>query len=321
MSKLENQHENFTDQLIFQIEEKKNPSVVGLDPAIENLPGQLIEKYKLSAKDNIFHAAAEAITEFNKNIIDAVCDIVPAVKLQIAYYEELGAEGITAFKETASYAKSKNIIVIGDIKRNDIGNTCKAYSNAYIGRADIFGTKTPVFDLDAVTVNSYLGYEGVSPFLDDCKKYGKGIFILVKTSNPGSEDFQGLTTEKGKNYFVMGQLVAEWGKELLGKSRYSSVGAVVGATYPEEAVVLRKEMKETIFLVPGYGAQGGGADDIAGCFNPDGLGALINSSRGIIFAYKKHNDDKNYSKYAREESLIMKNDISKALIKKGIYRW
>jgi len=321
--------ENFADRLNNLIDEKKNPSIIGLDPAIENLPSCIIEKYKLSDKpdtsccsmEKIFHAAAEAVFEFNKNIIDATCDIVPAVKLQIAYYEELGAEGIAAFKETASYAKSKGLIVIGDVKRNDIGNTCKAYSNAYIGRTDIFGIKTPLFDLDAVTVNSYLGYEGVAPFIDDCAKYAKGIFILVKTSNPGSEDFQGLTTEKGKNYFVMGQLVAKWGKELTGKSKYSSVGAVVGATYPEEAAILRQNMKEAIFLVPGYGAQGGTADDVAECFNPDGLGALINSSRGIIFAYKKYKDEKNYSKYAREESLIMKDSISKALIKKGIYRW
>ena len=319
-----NKPENFADRLNALINEKKNPSVVGLDPAIENLPPCIIEKYKLSPDHpakNIFHAAAEAVFEFNKNIIDAVCDIVPAVKLQIAYYEELGPEGITSFKETAAYAKSKGIIVIGDVKRNDIGNTCKAYSNAYIGKAEILGTKTSVFDLDAVTINSYLGHEGVAPFIEDCKKYGKGIFILVKTSNPGSEDFQGLTTDKGKNYFVMGQLVAEWGKALTGKSGYNSVGAVVGATYPEEAAILRQSMKQTLFLVPGYGAQGGTADDIVDCFNPDGLGALVNSSRGIIFAYKKHQDEKNYSKYAREESLVMKDNISKALIKKGIYRW
>ena len=317
---------NFADKLIHLINEKKNPSVVGLDPAIENLPASLIEKYKLTLKpgspiENIYSAASEAVFEFNKNIIDSTCDIVPAVKLQVAYYEELGAQGISAFKETASYAKSKGIIVIGDVKRNDIGNTCKAYSNAYIGRSEIFGTKTALFDLDAVTVNSYLGHEGVAPFIEDCAKYGKGIFILVKTSNPGSEDFQGLSTDKGKNYFVMGQLVAEWGKGLVGKSKYSSIGAVVGATYPQEAVTLRQSMKQTLFLVPGYGAQGGTPDDIAECFNPGGLGAIINSSRGIIFAYKKYKDEKNYAKYAREESLVMKNEISKALIKKGIYRW
>ncbi|MCL2706547.1 MAG: orotidine-5'-phosphate decarboxylase, partial [Spirochaetaceae bacterium] len=235
----ENGHGNFADKLNYLIDEKKNPSIVGLDPAIENLPSCIIEKYKLSVKsdtstpflENILHAAAEAVFEFNKNIIDATCDIVPAVKLQIAYYEELGAEGIIAFKETASYAKSKGLIVLGDVKRNDIGNTCKAYSNAYIGKTEIFGKQIALFDLDAVTVNSYLGFEGVAPFIDDCAKYGKGIFILVKTSNPGSEDFQGLMTEKGKNYLVMGQLVAKWGIELIGKSKYSSVGAVVGATY------------------------------------------------------------------------------------------
>ncbi|MCL2294427.1 MAG: orotidine-5'-phosphate decarboxylase [Spirochaetes bacterium] len=314
---------NFADRLITLIEEKKNPSVVGLDPAIESLPASIIEKYKLPAhgKENIFQAAAEAVLEFNKAIIDSVCDIVPAVKLQAAYYEELGAEGIAAFKETASYAKAKGIITIGDVKRNDIGNTCKAYSNAYLGKAEIFGTKVQVFDFDAVTINSYLGREGVEPFLEDCSAYGKGVFILVKTSNPGSEEFQGLTTDKGKNYFVMGQLVAEWGRGLKGKSGYNCIGAVVGATYPQEAAILRQSMRETLFLVPGYGAQGGSADDIADCFNADGLGALVNSSRGIIFAYKKHKDEKNYSRYAREASLVMKEDISKALIKKGIYRW
>ncbi len=314
-------NDNFADRLIAGIDNKKNPSVAGLDPAVENLPPHILEKYRMLSGKNPLKAAAEAVLEFNKGIIDSVYDVVPAVKLQIAYYEQLGADGITAFHETSEYAGSKGLVVIADVKRNDIGNTCKAYSAAYLGRVDIFGNKTAVFDVDAVTVNSYLGYEGIEPFLTDCACYGKGIFALVKTSNKGSEEFQGLKTEKGCNYEVMGQLVSGWGERLTGKSGYSSVGAVVGATFPREAELLRKEMRNTIFLIPGYGAQGGGAADVINCFNPDGCGALINSSRGIIFAYIKKNDGKEYKKYARDEALRMRDEITKALAEKGICRW
>jgi len=314
-------NKNFADRLISAIDEKKNPSAAGLDPAIENLPPHILSRYRLSGRGGQLEAASEAVLEFNKGIIDSVHDIVPCVKLQIAYYEQLGPDGINVFLETSEYAKSKGLIVIGDVKRNDIGSTCSAYSNAYLGRVSIFGVKTPVFDVDAITVNSYLGYEGIEPFIKDCEEYGKGIFILVKTSNKGSEEFQNINTESGPNYSVMGSLVVKWGESLIGKNSYSSTGAVVGATFPSEAQLLRQQMKKTIFLVPGYGAQGGGISDIMNCFNPDGCGALINSSRSIIFAYMKYKDSINYQKYAREEALRMKKEITEALLKNKICRW
>ncbi|MDX9802344.1 MAG: orotidine-5'-phosphate decarboxylase [Spirochaetia bacterium] len=314
-------NENFADSLISAIDSKKNPSVAGLDPSLGSLPSHILDKYRLSSGKASFKAAADAVLEFNKNIIDSLYDIVPAVKLQSAYYEQLGPDGISAMIETARYAKSKKLIVIGDVKRNDIGSTCSAYSSAYLGRVDLLGVKTTLFDFDAITVNSYLGYEGIEPFLDDCLLYGKGVFSLVKTSNRGSLEFQGIMTDNGPNYFVMGRLVSEWGRSLIGSKGYSSAGAVVGATFPHEAKLLREEMKNSFFLVPGYGAQGGGAQGVISCFNPDGCGAVINSSRSIMYAYMKENDSKNYEKHARDEALRMKKEITDELLKKGICRW
>ena len=308
---------NFADSLLSAIDNKKNPSVVGLDPALDKIPRFILEKYS----DGTLEAASKAVLEFNKGIIDSVSDIVPAVKPQIAYYEVLGEYGIRVFRETIEYAKGKNLLVIGDAKRNDIGSTCEAYSDAFLGRVLVAGSEREVFGVDCLTVNSYLGIDGIEPFLKNCRKYGKGIFALVKTSNRGSEEFQCLDTTKGKNYEVMGDLVAKWGMDLIGDEGYSSVGAVVGATFPEEAKVLRSGIKNALFLVPGYGAQGGNADSVVNCFNRDGRGAIVNSSRNVLYAYQKKGDEKNYMEHAREAALEMKNDIAAALKKEGKYRW
>ena len=312
---------NFADRLIAEIDKKQNPSVVGLDTSFAKLP-DFFRKDFMGSYELAFQSASQAVYEFNKKIIDAVYDIVPCVKLQLAYYEELGDYGMEAFRKTANYAKTRGLLVIADAKRNDIGTTCKAYSSAFLGETDIFGSRRSVFDTDCLTVNGYLGYEGVEPFIKDCEAFGKGIFVLVKTSNPGSQEFQCMETASGlKIYQVMGNLVATWGKSLMGEEGYSSAGAVVGATFPDEAKVLRSAMPDTIFLVPGYGAQGGTADDVMPCFNKDGLGAIVNSSRKIIFAFQGKNDDKNFADYARQAAIDMREDLRKALIKEEIYRW
>ena len=311
---------NFADRLLKAVDDKKNPTVVGLDPNLERIPPHIIEKY-LKGKGFDIEAASEAVLEFNKGIIDSVCSIVPAVKPQIAYYEVFGEYGIKAFRQTVEYAKEKSLIVIGDAKRNDIGSTCQAYSDAFLGKVKIGDSEDDVFGVDCLTVNSYLGYDGIEPFLKNCSKYGRGIFILVKTSNKGSEEFQCIDTGKGKNYEIMGQLVSKWGKELIGKEGYSSAGAVVGATFPNEAEILRKQMPDTIFLVPGYGAQGGTADAAVNCFNRDGRGAVINSSRGIIYSWMDKGDGRDYKKHTEESAVEMKNDIENALKKGNKYRW
>lgn len=312
---------NFADRLIAEIEKKKNPSVVGLDTSFAKLP-ECIKKNFQGSYDLAFESAAQAVYEFNKKIIDAIHDVVPCVKIQAAYYEELGGFGMEVFKKTSDYAKTRGLVVIADAKRNDIGTTCKAYSAAFLGEVEIFGTKRKGFDADSLTVNGYFGYEGIEPFIKDCETYGKGIFVLVKTSNKGSEEFQCVNTkEHGRNYQLMGSLVKEWGSTLIGEYGYSSVGAVVGATFPQEAEILRISMPNTIFLVPGYGAQGGTADDAMPCFNKDGLGAIINSSRKIIYAWSGKNDEENFAEYAREAAIEMKEDIRKSLKKAKLYRW
>ena len=311
---------NFADRLLNAIDEKKNPSVVGLDPNLENMPPHIVEKY-LGGRGFDPEAASEAVLEFNRGIIDSVCTIVPAVKPQIAYYEVFGEYGIKAFRETVEYAREKSLLVIGDAKRNDIGSTCQAYSDAFLGKVKIGDSEKEIFGVDCLTVNGYLGYEGIEPYIKNCSKYGRGIYILVKTSNKGSEEFQCISGEKGTNFQIMGELVSSWGEELVGKEGYSSVGAVVGATFPEEAETLRKQMKKTLFLVPGYGAQGGTADAAVNCFNTDGRGAIVNSSRGIIYAWMKKGDGKDYKKYTEEAALEMKKDLGAALKKGNKYRW
>lgn len=307
---------NFADKLLNAIDEKENPAVIGLDSDIAKIPESLKKEFKDRFEDS-FEAAAECVFEFNRRIISSVKDIVPAVKIQIAFYEQYGFNGIKAFKKTIDLARKNNLIVIEDGKRNDIGNTARAYANAHIGKVNLFGNQFPCFDLDCITVNPYLGIDGVKPFIDNVKEHGKGIFVLVKTSNPSSGELQDLMSKDKKIYEIMAELVDKWGQGTEGSLGYNSVGAVVGATYPKEADVLRKIMPKTIFLVPGYGAQGGGADDAMPCFNKDGKGAIIHSARGVIFA--GHEQD--FDKKAEQAALKMKEDIKEAMKRKGIFRY
>lgn len=308
----------FTDRLIEKIKEFDNPSVAGLDPKLEYIPEHLKQK-AFEEHGTGLKGAAAAILSFNKGIIDALCDTVPAVKPQLAYYEMYGVEGLKAFNETVRYAGSKGMLVIADGKRNDIGSTAEAYSAAFLGRNNLNGTQQPVFDTDALTVNPYLGIDGIRPFIEDCGKYDKGIFILVKTSNKSSGQLQDLKTENGKSiYEIVAELVDEWGSGLTGKYGYSSVGAVVGATYPGQAVILRQIMKKAYILVPGYGAQGGSASDAACCFNSDGLGAIVNASRSIMCAWQspKWSDrysGREYDKAARAEAIRMRDELREAI--------
>ncbi|NLX70060.1 MAG: orotidine-5'-phosphate decarboxylase [Clostridiales bacterium] len=312
------------DRLIQQIIEKKNPSVVGLDTMLEYVPEHIVNDYGGQRID--LEGAANAIYEFNKAILDAVHEYIPAVKIQIAYYELYGPYGLEAFRKTAQYARAKDLLVIGDIKRNDIGPTAKAYASAYLGETKLKKGAVRVFDLDFVTVNPYLGSDGVMPFIEICRSSGKGIFVLVKTSNPSSGEFQDLNVQSAKLYQRVAAKVNEWGQELIGSTGYSQVGAVVGATYPRQLEELRKIMPNIFFLIPGYGAQGGGAEDVLGGFNDDGLGAVINASRSVICAYmrspwKERFSPEEFSEAARAEVLRMRQEIDSGLAKKGIKPW
>ena len=361
---------NFADMLLDAVEEKKNPSVVGLDPRIETIPKECWS----SQWSNYDKRTADVIFNFNKKIIDAIKDVVPAVKPNIAFYELYGAEGIRAFNETVKYAQGEKLMVIADAKRNDIGSTAEAYSSAFLGKKKCLSDSSelveiPGFECDSLTVNAYLGIDGVKPFIEDSKKYGKGLFALVKTSNKSSGDFQdepvildkndcetilkrtkgtefgeykkmvmdslpkermvplGINTELVyprivPNYIKMALNVSRWGEGTDGEYGYQIIGAVVGATYPREAELLRKMMPKNIFLVPGYGAQGGGAKEVVPSFNKDGKGAIVNSSRGIIFAYL----DNKYKGYsfdgaAHQAALDMKSDITTALRDAGRGSW
>lgn len=306
---------NFADRLIEAIKKKGNPICVGLDPRLDKIPDS-IKRKALNQKDKSpTTMAVDAILEFNKGIIDAVADIVPVVKPQIAFYEIYGHNGIWCYEQTLKYAQDKGLLTIADAKRNDIGSTAEAYAQAYLGEVAMFENENeviqPIFDADSLTVNPYLGWDGIKPFIDECNKYGKGIFVLVKTSNKSSGDLQDLEMKNGKSvYEIMGGLVDSWGADDVGESGYSSVGAVVGATYPEQARKLRKIMPQTIFLVPGYGAQGGSAADVKPCFNKDGLGAIVNNSRGITFAYEKQGlSAEMYAEAARTAVMEMKKDL------------
>ncbi len=264
------------DLLTDKIIEKQNPTCVGLDTAFGYLP----EEMQAGVSD--FSGVAQAVLAFNKRIIDATCDIVPSVKVQIAYYEQYGAEGLKAFYETLVYAKEKGLVVIADCKRNDIGATAAQYSAAYLGETEMNGKTERAFPSDFLTVNGYLGSDGIIPFVENCKKYGRGIFALVKTSNPSSGELQNLKLADGRTvYECMGDMVEEWGKDTVGKYGYSAVGAVVGATHPEEAKILRERLPHTFFLIPGYGAQGGNAEMLKSCFHKGGLGGIVNNSREI----------------------------------------
>ena len=282
------------NQLVKGIKEKDAPIVVGLDPMLSYVPEHLV-KDAFAAYGETLEGACEAIWQFNKEIVDKTYDLIPAVKPQIAMYEQFGLPGLAAFKKTVDYCKEKGLVVIGDIKRGDIGSTSAAYAVGHIGKVKV-GSKTYApFDEDFVTVNPYLGSDGVNPFLDVCKEEKKGIFVLVKTSNPSSGEFQDQKIDGRPLYELVGEKVAAWGSEVMG-DEYSYVGAVVGATYPEMGKVLRKVMPKAYILVPGYGAQGGKGKDLVHFFNEDGLGAIVNCSRGIIAAYNQEQ----YAKFGAE---------------------
>lgn len=296
------------DRLIEKIVEKQNPTVAGLDPKLSYIP-DFIKEEVFAKYGKTLEGAAEAILVYNKALIDALCDIVPAVKPQAAYYEMYGWQGVRALTETIAYAKSKGMFVITDGKRNDIGTTMEAYATAHLGVTDVDGTEAAAFGADALTVNGYLGADGIVPVINVSKKMDTGMFVLVKTSNPSSGELQNLELEGSETiYLHMGNLCEEWGKELMGKYGYSGVGAVVGATYPQQLTELRKELTHTFFLVPGYGAQGGTAKDIAGAFDSNGLGAIVNSSRGIMCAWQKEDGCKpeDFAAAARREAEKMK---------------
>ncbi len=358
---------NFADRLLGAIEEKQNPSVVGLDPRIEDIP-----KFIWQDGDDDFEATTNTILVFNKELIDAISSIVPAVKPNIAFYECYEAPGYKCFVETCKYAEKNGMIVHPDTKRNDIGPTAKAYSNGFLGKVKVIHKgelkEVPSVNVDGITVNAYLGIDGIDPFLEDMKNYGKGCYILVKTSNKSSGDLQDLPVilkdkedrerliqltagtdyEKmlidsiseslkdfpvpiemtyggiAPNYVKMALNVDRWGEGLVGERGYSSVGAVVGATYPREAKLLRRIMPKAIILVPGYGAQGGGAKEVLPNFNEDGLGAIVNSSRGICFRYKEKGVNytpKQFAEAARDAAITMKNDICNALKEAGKLGW
>ncbi|MCF6159166.1 MAG: orotidine-5'-phosphate decarboxylase [wastewater metagenome] len=276
--------ENFADRLIHTIRNKNSCVVVGLDPYFELIP-DTVKKRFFVLKKHCFEYAARVILEFNREVLDLIASHTGIVKPQIALYELYGHWGIWAYSETIKYAKQKGFIVIGDVKRGDVPVTAIAYANAHLGEVRIDDTTETSFLTDAVTVNPFLGTDSILPFIRTAREHHKGIFVLVKTSNPLSGEFQDLVCGKRKLYEITAKKTQEWGKELIGEQGYSSVGAVVGATFPEEIVILRKIMPATYFLVPGYGAQGATANDIKNCFNPDGLGAIINASRSILYAY------------------------------------
>ena len=302
-------------KLISKIQKTNAPIVVGLDPMLNYIP-EHIQKKAFQEYGETLEGAAEAIWQYNKGIVDAVWDLIPAVKPQIAMYEQFGIPGMEAYKKTVDYCKSRDLVVIGDIKRGDIGSTSAPYAVGHLGKVQV-GNKTYAgFDEDFATVNPYLGTDGVKPFIDVCKEEKKGLFILVKTSNPSSGEFQDQLVNGRPLYELVGEKVAQWGEEHMGET-YSYIGAVVGATYPKMGKVLRKLMPKTFILVPGYGAQGGQGKDLVHFFNEDGLGAIVNSSRGIIAAYKQekyaHIGELNYADASRQAVVDMVEDISKAL--------
>lgn len=308
-------------KLISKIQEKKAPVVVGLDPQMSFLPEILIKdaqkRVREDALDEDLAVAADAIWHFNKEIVDAVAELVPAVKPQVAMYEQFGIAGMMTYWRTVRYCQEKGLIVIGDVKRGDIGSTSEAYARAHLGRVEIGGHRIRVFNEDFATVNPYLGTDGIKPFVDVCNQEDKGIFVLVKTSNPSSGEFQDVLTKDGRPmYELVGEKVREWGEQSM-DGTYSNVGAVVGATYPEQARVLRERMPHTFILAPGYGAQGATAKDLAGFFDKDGIGAIVNSSRGIIAAYKKDPyakyGEKGFAEAARAATIDMIEDLRAAL--------
>ena len=307
--------ENFTDRLISVIRSKSSCVVVGLDPYFKLIPGTFKQKFS-SFQRNALEYAARIILEFNREVIDLVAPLVGIVKPQIAFYELYGWWGIWAYAETIKYAKQKGLIVIGDVKRGDIPSTAEAYANAHIGKVHIDNFIEAPFFVDAITVNPFFGSDGLYPFIQVAKEHNKGIFILVKTSNPLSGEFQNLTFGDKKLYEIIAEKTNEWGKDLVGKNGYSAIGAVVGATFSNEITILRKIMPAAYFLVPGYGTQGASIDNLKYCFNPDGLGAIINSSRSLLYAYnispwKEKYDMEAWKEATREAVIRMNEDIRK----------
>ena len=303
------------NELVKKITETKVPICVGLDPQLTFIP-EHIKKKAFEEKGETLSGAAQAIWEFNKAIVDSTYDLIPAVKPQIAMYEQYGIEGLIAYKKTIDYCKEKGLVIIGDVKRGDIGSTSAAYAKGHLGKVQVGSKSYYPFDEDFSTVNPYLGSDGVNPFIDVCKEENKGLFILVKTSNPSSGEFQDKLIDGRPLYELVGEKVASWGEAHMG-DEYSYIGAVVGATYPEIGKELRKIMPKTYILVPGYGAQGGRGVDLVHYFNKDGLGAIVNSSRGIIAAYKQEAYEKfgavNFADAARQAVIDMREDIKSAL--------
>lgn len=306
---------NFADRLQDRINRLNNPTVIGLDPVLDYVPETLREYFVQNCDDRSM-AAGMAIFEFNRRLIDAVHDVIPAVKPQLAYFEQYGTHGMEALRQTVNYAQQKGMIVIADGKRNDIGSTAQAYANAILGNREQ-NQKSAITGLSAEssTINAYLGIDGIEPFLQHCRKNGKGVFILVRTSNPSAGDIQDLLLSDGRTvYEAMADKVNEWGSDLIGKSGFSSVGAVVGATWPSQAVSLRNRMPNVMMLVPGYGAQGATAADAVAGFSENGRGGIVNASRSLMQAWKKHDMDHELFDIAcRKEALIMKGDLVKAL--------
>lgn len=302
-------------QLIEKIQKTKAPVCVGLDPMLGYIPEHIVKK-AFEEYGETLKGAAEAVWQFNKEIVDHTWDLIPAVKPQVAMYEQFGIEGLTVYKRTVDYCREKGLVVIGDVKRGDIGSTSAAYAAGHLGHVKVGSRTLAGFDTDFITVNPYLGTDGVKPFVDVCEQENKGIFVLVKTSNPSSGEFQDRLIDGRPLYELVAEKVVEWG-DLSMDGGYSNVGAVVGATYPEMSGILRKLMPHTYFLVPGYGAQGGTAEDLRPCFNEDGLGAIVNSSRGIIAAYKqekyKNFGPENFGEASRQAVTDMVADINRVL--------
>lgn len=308
---------NFADLLTGRIAELNNPTVMGLDPKLEYIPSEITTRWNNDLAGDPELAAAMAIYEFNQTLIDSVCDIIPAIKPQFAYYEMYGPTGVETLRKTINYAKSKGMIIIADAKRNDIGTTATAYAESIIGKTTLTdGNDKVMYGADSVTVNGYLGIDGIKPFLDVCQRDGRGIFCLVHTSNPSASDLQDLKLEDGRAvYELMADKVNEWGKDLIGESGFSSVGAVAGATWPEQAVEIRKRMPENLILVPGYGAQGAGPDAAVASFTKDGKGSIVNASRSLMCAWKKREDLKptEFGKATRDEAIDMMTKLNDAL--------
>jgi orotidine-5'-phosphate decarboxylase len=309
---------NFSDKLAQAIRKNGNPTVMGLDPMLSYIPASLRAQVAKHAPD-ASAAVGESLFAFNAALIDATADIIPMIKPQLAYYEQYGIAGLQAFERTCRYAREKGMLVLADGKRNDIGSTAQAYANAYLGETDLDdGTAGAVFGVDALTVNAYLGEDGIKPFMTSCDAFGKGIFVLVKTSNPSSGQLQDLPLADGRTvYEMMADLVSAWGAPRVGACGYASVGAVVGATYPEQLAALRKRMPKTWILVPGYGAQGGKAEDVAKAFDADGLGAVVNASRSLMCAWQKDawrttHGEADFAQATREEAIRMRDAIKAA---------